>query len=567
MTVTDEKRLSLARGEGLPQPLLLEDPMESLPPTAQRILAAAQRLLASGGFEALKLSAIAREAGESKASIGYHFGNKAGLVTALVDALTHEANRGLIAETAAVPAGEARVRALIDGETRIIGDAEAFQSFFEVLPHALRDPDLRERVAALYDGYRETVLRCLDAEDEEARRRLRPFADAHDRHRRRAGAAARPRPGRRTTWPPPRASGSSWPRRSCRTPAPLTVYPCGMDAAVIWHEDYALHDTGQHPEGPDRVDAIVVHLKGTDLWPRLAEIKPEPATEDDILLVHARTHLNIVKRAAQSGGQWLDPDTYVSPQQLRVALLSAGGAIEATRLWERGLVPFALIRPPGHHAAPDRAMGFCLFNNVAIAAARAAARARRARRDRRLGRAPRQRHPGDLLRRARACCSSSMHQWPLYPGTGAFASASEGEAAGHHGQHPPAGGLQRRRLPARASTSLVEPVVRQFAPQAILVSAGEDIHRLDPLGGMEVTEAGFAGMALRCLRLAQELVRGPAGLHPRGRLRPGGDRPGPSRPSCAPCSTRRRPRWGRARIRARPRSSAPGRRRRQYWDV
>jgi AcrR family transcriptional regulator len=176
MTVTDAKRLSLARGEGLPQPLLLEDPMASLPPTAQRILAAARRLLASGGFEALKLSAIAREAGESKASIGYHFGNKEGLVTALVDALTHEANRGLIAETAAAPAGEARVHTLIDGETRIIGDAEAFQSFFEVLPHALRDPDLRERVAALYDGYRDTVLRCLGAADEEEKLRLRPFA-------------------------------------------------------------------------------------------------------------------------------------------------------------------------------------------------------------------------------------------------------------------------------------------------------------------------------------------------------------------------------------------------------
>lgn len=176
MTVTDEKRLSLARGEGLPEPLLLEDPMESLAPTARRILAAAQRLLAAGGFEALKLSAIAREAGESKASIGYHFGNKAGLVTALVDSLAHEANRGLIEETAGFPHGAARLRAFIDGETRIAADAESFRSFYEVLPHALRDPDLRERVAALYDGYRETVLRCLDAEGEDARERLRPFA-------------------------------------------------------------------------------------------------------------------------------------------------------------------------------------------------------------------------------------------------------------------------------------------------------------------------------------------------------------------------------------------------------
>ncbi|HTX70983.1 MAG TPA: TetR/AcrR family transcriptional regulator [Thermoleophilia bacterium] len=176
MTPIDERRKSLALGQGLPEPLLLEDPMEALPPTAQRILAAARRLMTGGGFEALKLSAIAAEAGESKASIGYHFGNKAGLVTALVDSLAHESNRGLIDETLAVPAGEARVHALIDGESRIAADAESFQSFFDVLPHALRDPDLRERVAALYDGYRETVLRCLDAAGPDAPAEMRPFA-------------------------------------------------------------------------------------------------------------------------------------------------------------------------------------------------------------------------------------------------------------------------------------------------------------------------------------------------------------------------------------------------------
>jgi AcrR family transcriptional regulator len=172
----DEKRMSLARGEGLPEPLLLKDPMEALAPTAQRLLAAAQRLLTSGGFEALKLSAIARAAGESKASIGYHFGNKAGLVTALVDSFAHDANRGLIEDTGELPKGEERIHALIDGETRIAADAESYQSFFEVLPHALRDEDLRERVAALYDGYRETVLRCLDASDPAAKEQLRPFA-------------------------------------------------------------------------------------------------------------------------------------------------------------------------------------------------------------------------------------------------------------------------------------------------------------------------------------------------------------------------------------------------------
>jgi TetR/AcrR family acrAB operon transcriptional repressor len=172
----DPKRTSLAAGAGLPEPLLLEDPMAALPPTAQHILAAAQQLLATGGFAALSLSAIARQAGESKGSIGYHFGNKAGLVAALVDSLAHEANRGLIEETSKLPAGDERVHALIDGESRIAADAEAFRSFFEILPHALRDPELTPRVAALYQGYRETVLRCLDAHDEATRQRLRPFA-------------------------------------------------------------------------------------------------------------------------------------------------------------------------------------------------------------------------------------------------------------------------------------------------------------------------------------------------------------------------------------------------------
>lgn len=176
MQNNERKRESLAAGQGLPEPLLLEDPMEALAPTAQRLLAAAQRLLASGGFDALKLSAIAAEAGEAKASIGYHFGNKDGLVTALVDSLAHDANRELVQQAEGPPRSAERLHALIDGETRIAADAEAFQAFFEVLPHALREAALRDRVAALYEGYRDTVLRSLGADDDAARRQLRPFA-------------------------------------------------------------------------------------------------------------------------------------------------------------------------------------------------------------------------------------------------------------------------------------------------------------------------------------------------------------------------------------------------------
>jgi TetR/AcrR family transcriptional repressor of bet genes len=156
--------------------MALENPMATLPPTAQRLLAAARRVLEEGGFDALRLQAIAREAGEPKASIAYHFGNKAGLVASLVDFLMHDANLALIHETERMPVGDERIHALVDGERRIAADRENYWQFFEVLPHALRDDDLRPRVAGLYDGYRETVLRCLGARGDEERRALLPAA-------------------------------------------------------------------------------------------------------------------------------------------------------------------------------------------------------------------------------------------------------------------------------------------------------------------------------------------------------------------------------------------------------
>ena len=155
----------------------VNDPLGELPPTARRLLAAARHLLAEGGFGALSLQAIAREAGESKGSVSYYFHNKQGLVVALVDSLVHDANRALLTETAGLPVGEQRVHALVEGEQRISADVQAFTGFFEVLPHALRDPALRPRVAGLYESYRQTVMTCLGAGTSEVTAsRLLPLA-------------------------------------------------------------------------------------------------------------------------------------------------------------------------------------------------------------------------------------------------------------------------------------------------------------------------------------------------------------------------------------------------------
>ena len=275
-----------------------------------------------------------------------------------------------------------------------------------------------------------------------------------------------------------------------------------MDAAIIWDEAYAEHEMGDHPEGADRIARVVEHLRTTDLWPRLTVVKPEPATEADVLLVHTRLHLNTVKRAATGGGSWLDPDTYVSPRSYEIALLSAGGAIAATRLWSRGLVPFALIRPPGHHATRDRAMGFCLFNNIAVAAARLLADGYE-----RVAIIDWDVHHGNGTQAAfydePRVLFVSLHQWPHYPGSGFFNECGEGAGEGYTVNLPLPSGSTYADY-AHAFEAVVEPVIRQFAPQAILVSAGQDIHRDDPLGSMLVTEAGFADMALRCARLAGE---------------------------------------------------------------
>jgi len=279
-----------------------------------------------------------------------------------------------------------------------------------------------------------------------------------------------------------------------------------MDAAIIWDEAYAEHETGAHPEGADRIAAVVDHLRTTDLWPRLTVVKPEPATEDDILLVHTRLHVDTVKRAAAGGGSWLDPDTFVSPRSYEIALLSAGGAIATTGLWDKGLVSFALVRPPGHHATPDRAMGFCLFDNVAIAVARLLAEGYE-----RVAIIDWDVHHGNGTQAAfydePRVLFVSLQQWPHYPGSGFFDECGEGDALGRTVNLPlPSGSTDADY--AHAFEVVVEPVVRRFAPQAILVSAGQDIHRDDPLGSMLVTEAGFADMALRCVRLAGELCEG-----------------------------------------------------------
>jgi acetoin utilization deacetylase AcuC-like enzyme len=255
------------------------------------------------------------------------------------------------------------------------------------------------------------------------------------------------------------------------------------------------HETGAHPENKARIPAIENELERRD-WLGWERREAPRASEDELTLVHRREHVEAIRELCNSGGGPIDGDTYAGEGSYEAALRAAGGACEMVRRLLNGDagLGFCAVRPPGHHAEAQRAMGFCLFDNIAVAAALA------------LAELDLERvfildwdvHHGngtaEIFRSRRDVLFASIHQGGIFPGTGALGDAGSGPGEGFTINLPvPAGSEEDVWL------SLIEhialPAAAEFEPQLVLISAGFDAHRDDPLAECRLETSSFAQMA------------------------------------------------------------------------
>ncbi|GAB1420197.1 histone deacetylase [Anaerolineales bacterium] len=287
-----------------------------------------------------------------------------------------------------------------------------------------------------------------------------------------------------------------------------------MTSAYITHPQYLKHENyAYHPERPGRIQAVWDLFQKMDMEKQLAYFQANPVTEADILRAHTNQHLSRVReikaQAEINGLAYFDADTYMNKHSYDAALLAAGALKDAVDLIFTDQVSNALcaVRPPGHHATPDHPMGFCLFNNVAIAARYAQSQYQ----VERVLIIDIDVHHGngtqDIFYDDPSVLFISTHQFPFYPGSGSMKEIGSGQGASYTLNIPlaPANGDENY---LKIFDQLIYPKAKQFKPEIVIVSAGFDAHWNDPLAMMGLSLPGYARLTQKCKALADELCDG-----------------------------------------------------------
>ena len=272
--------------------------------------------------------------------------------------------------------------------------------------------------------------------------------------------------------------------------------------AIIRSSAFLRHDTGDHPERPARIIAVDCALEQRRLLGNRPTVACSPAPDAAILRVHTPAMLAGLEAVASAGGAWLDSDTVVRADSVDVARMAAGGAINAVEAMLSGQIDraFVISRPPGHHATAGQAMGFCLLNSAAIAAAHAIDAGLE-----RIAIIDWDVHHGngtqEIFYGRADILYCSLHQSPLYPGTGTRDETGVGAGVGHTVNRPLPPGTDDDRFVDTFRQDIV-PAVDRYAPQMLIISAGYDAHHEDPVGGMALTDQAFQCLMQESISLA-----------------------------------------------------------------
>ncbi|MFC2040061.1 histone deacetylase [Chloroflexota bacterium] len=268
-----------------------------------------------------------------------------------------------------------------------------------------------------------------------------------------------------------------------------------MKVGMVYGPIFLEHVTGSHPESPARLEAIITRLEETELISELTSIAPRPATRAELAAAHFEEYIGYIEEVNAKGGGWLDADTLMSLLSYQAALQAAGGSIRAAEAVMSGEVAsaVALVRPPGHHAMPGKAMGFCIFNNIAVAA-RYLQRKKLAERilivdfDVHHGNGTQ-----EVFFRDGGIFYISTHQSHFYPGTGQIDEVGFGPGKGFNMNIPLPAGCGDREY-EQVFRELIAPAATRFGPQIVLVSMGFDSHWKDPLASMRLSLSGILNL-------------------------------------------------------------------------